>query len=363
VTGTLCVILVFNHTHVDNHSLTRSNAQAPEEHIAIRNIPIAAPAEPTLHIMSYRNSYKCSEHTPKKGGGCSNVARFFCDCLRVNLQILTRPIAYLGDNEQDEYINGHVKKILDVYQYLTHFAQQFSIDEQQHSIIVMFVDAFDTVFQRNESYILQRFLELKNKPNMQHKVIWQVERECSPGHPRNIDRSIYCDANTTAYPPQPANSDARWLNAGGYIGYLYDVLANFRQFIDFIEVTGGHDAKGEWRGDQEIISMHFINRSEHMTLDYYSYLMQAMNKMYGVMRLHDDGWYNPNMRNYPALLHFNGNKEHIVEYVDKLANTLLRDRPHQGKVNGDIEVELINYNVSRMLKYRDLCGQFQQWYY
>jgi len=316
--------------------------------------------EPELYIISYRSRNVCSEYVKKRAKHCDRTQRFWCSSVRINAQS-NISVNYLGDNLEEKYIVGHVRKILDVYDYLISFAQQFTVQQQQRSVIVMFVDAFDTVLQFNSTEIIRRFLRMKSRANMEHKVIWQAEHNCYPGHPRNLDRSIYCDTSSDAYPQPPEGNDGTWLNAGGWIGYLHDVIANFGQFIDYIHTDGAHDAVGDWRGDQEIISMHFINRSEYMTLDYYSEIMQAMIKMWNVMELTDQGYYNPHMQRYPVTLHWNGDKEYILGMEQKLALRLFAGS--QGKVDGEYEILLTNYNQTRRAKYKDICSSYPEWYY
>eukprot|EP01084_Bolivina_argentea_P143767 252403_1 len=316
---------------------------------------------PELHVISYRNTHKCSPYWQKSHANCEKRLRLWCGAVRVNA-LNNISVNYLGDNPQEPYISGHVLKILDIYKHLKYLAESYTLEQQQHSIIIMFIDGFDTIFQFNSSEVIKRFLQLKSNPDidLNHKVIWQAEHTCSPGHPRNIDRTIYCNTSLDAYPRPPPNNDGTWLNAGGYIGYLYDVVQNFQEFMDYINTDGAHDAKGEWRGDQEIISLHYINRSEYMYLDYYSYLMQALNEMYDVIKLEEHGWYNPIMNTYPVTLHFNGDKRYIESSERELVNKVF---PENDKIDGDFNISLTNYTITRTIKYKDICTEYIDWYY
>ena len=98
-----------------------------------------------------------------------------------------------------------------------------------------------------------------------------------------------------------------------------------------------------------------------MYLDYYSYIMQAMIQMWNVMQLKENGYYNPRMNNYPITLHFNGNKDYIERMEDALAHKLFPKT--NDKINGDYDILFTNYNVTRKVKYNDVCKKFIQYYY
>ena len=315
-------------------------------------------SEQELIVLSYYSGNKCSEYAEKRkqASKCNDLRKRFCNCIRVNL-LNDININYLGDDDTVKYAAGHIRKVFDVYKYLTLLKSKYTETQQKESIVIMFADAFDTMYQTNSDEVLRRF----NEFGIKDKVIWQAEKNC---YPRKDIAGLY--------PEPPKNSiQSKYLNAGGYIGYLYYVHANFAQFIDFIDDPRGYGYEnydidgGVYKGDQEIITLHITDyyntskeMSKYMTLDYYSKIMQSMWHMYDSVKFKPGfGYFNS------TTIHFNGDKSQINNLVNQYANNVFKDKPGKGKVNGDREINLTNYNITRAVKYRDFCSKFHDFYY
>eukprot|EP01084_Bolivina_argentea_P263688 446393_1 len=294
--------------------------------------------------------------------------RFFCNCIRINTQ-LNINITYLGDgntfNFEGIYSKNDKKslkqsgKILATSEYIQYLTQQYTIEQQKDSIIILFVDGYDVIFQRDYSYILKQFIDMNSKYEYQNKgVIWCTDPYCWPtGH--------WCTRFTNI---APNDTDTRFLNAGAWIGYLYDVNAMFSHVRATLNVFNNdlNRIKRKFTDDQGFYSHHYWENNSNMILDYYSQIFQRMNFDKQIMFLKENGYYNTEMKHYPSILHFAGGqgKFWIVNKTTNLVNLYASQNAIDLKINGSSDITFATNNGTiRKLKYSEMCSKLTDFFY
>eukprot|EP01084_Bolivina_argentea_P264269 447604_1 len=290
-----------------------------------------------------------------------------CNCIRINGQMDIKT-KYLGNSYDIDQMNvtpknkrklKHTAKLFAMSDYLDYLNTKYTISQQKNSIILMFVDGYDVIFQRNYTFILNQFLDLYNTSMYKNKVIWSTDYQCWPSGPHcNYLASI-----------APNNTNTLFLNAGGWIGFLYDVNLLFNQFKETISMIGTvQQIRSHYTDDQGFYQKHFIKNNSKMALDYHSILWQIMNvPNISIFELRNDGWINPSTGHYSSILHFAGGqaKKSTGLFVDGILEKFsTNNKGVNVRINGSFNIEFIGKNNSfREIKYSKLCAKYRNWFY
>eukprot|EP01084_Bolivina_argentea_P238961 401529_1 len=312
-----------------------------------------------LHILSYFTFPR-----PRK----MNMG-LYCKCININSQ-LNINITYLGDgntfNLQDKGNREkralkHSGKLLAASEYITYLSEIYSIEQQKHSIIILFVDGYDVIFQRNYNYILNQFIHINKINPYKNKVIWSVDNTCWPS-------GDWCEKFVNS---SSNKNDVMFLNAGGWIGYLYDVNLMFDRFRDTAKQFNNdldNIHKTFW-SDQGFYSHHYFQNNSNMILDYNSQMFHKMEKENeSLIVLKDNGYYNTKTNSYPSMLHFAGGqgKYFFDRYYRQLIDLFERKNIVNRTIKGSIDITFAkNDGTTRTLKYseKQMCRKYKDLYY
>ena len=153
--------------------------------------------------------------------------------------------------------------------------------------VVLFLDAYDTMVNCNSEEILEKF------KSFNCDILCSAELRCHPGHLESEMSSCFPDELKNKY-----------LNSGGYIGYVKDIMKIFKwkPVDEILKIC----KKGT---DQGYFMEYFIaNRDKvNMKLDTESVIFQSL---FGVswkeIDVRNGSAYNNVYKKHPCILHFNG---------------------------------------------------------
>lgn len=203
--------------------------------------------------------------------------------------------------------------------------------------IILFVDAFDVVFQNDVS----RFLNIYAGMDLKGKILYNSEQNCFPSGQAHYDcpifkgRSVSSVNAAVATAPSssssltcdlqerlaPANYSSRYLNSGVFIGSAKSI----RELYEYI-IEVNVDTPNRCRGDQQLVSWVYGLQLQPIVLDFDQVLLAAMfgeysnfyfSKNRGVLSKNKQEKKN-SKRVQPFALHFNGDKVGYVYTVRKL---------------------------------------------
>jgi len=181
-------------------------------------------------------------------------------------------------------------KIFCLYNYLK---------DNQSDEVILFADAYDSLFVQNEQTILQKFREAGEK------IIFSTEKLCHP------DKKLM-----PKYPSK--NGLWRFLNSGGFIGWSKDL---YRLLDDVVKYNEHIDAPTEKmaRNDQYIWTRFYLSNPDRINLDYDCSIFQSILWTNPTRELDfsKSGVVNQKTGHDPCMLHFNGGTGALLShYVD-----------------------------------------------
>ena len=193
--------------------------------------------------------------------------------------------------------NGYIDKIMSVANI---------INTHTDDDIICFIDAYDVLINQNIDYLLENFKYYNCD------LLIGAELNCYP--------MKYKDS----YPF--INSDYRYVNSGGYIGYKYALqdLFNWKSYENICEICSDG-------GDQSYFTEYFISKySNKIRLDTECLIFQNMYLVNWSELTFDNGkLYNQILEKRPCFIHFNGgswqqnNHENIMPiFIEKMKSTL-----------------------------------------
>jgi len=167
---------------------------------------------------------------------------------------------------------------------------------------VAFVDAYDVLCMSDEKEILEKFFSYNCE------IVLSSEINCYPGENveayEQIQTTNTYKYTTTAY---------KYVNSGGYIGYVYALRKMFAwksdQEIEDICSLGG---------DQHFFTQYYLTfyREKDVRLDQYQQIFQSLYKVPLRNFVFLEGrLYNHAMKTYPCFVHFNGFHDYNEEII------------------------------------------------
>lgn len=166
--------------------------------------------------------------------------------------------------------------------------------------IVLFLDAFDTLFLADPNQIVKRFLAF-NTP-----LVFGAERHCWPYNPLRDQ-----------YPKAPTSH--RFVNSGFYIGYAKDVLKMINTIFSMEFPT---DIPSKYRNDDQLwLSLFYLKSlsSGRVALDHNNYLVINTTSKMSPFELELTSQNPPLLvketHNHPCVFHANGRNQACYTYV------------------------------------------------
>ncbi|EKX38306.1 hypothetical protein GUITHDRAFT_144412 [Guillardia theta CCMP2712] len=159
----------------------------------------------------------------------------------------------IGTNRKDGFDK---LSYLDKIYALKDFLDMVPFEEDN---IIVFVDAYDVLFNRTIKYLLKEFLKMK------HRVVYSAEVGCSAGREALSRRSTACDRG---WPYPGVNTVAPYLNSGATMAYqrqlklfLESCIFEHQSWMSYVEKTPGLVDPYWLGGDQSLIS-HIVAHGE-----------------------------------------------------------------------------------------------------
>ena len=199
------------------------------------------------------------------------------------------------------------------------------IENYKDDDIIVFIDAHDVVLNSNTEEFIEKFKSLDCD------ILFSTERNCYPPRYRNQVNNI-----------MSSNIESRYLNAGGYIGYVKNIkeMFNWRkeEYINWRCKSGG---------DQAYFMEYFIENHDkvNIKLDTDSFIFQCMyNIPWEHIEFKNGRGYNKNNDNYPCFFHFNGGSWFTSDRssIMPIFNQLIEQSKNDNKV----------YDLSNYKKYK-----------
>lgn len=226
------------------------------------------------------------------------------------------------------------------------FLNQIPISEE-NSTVILFLDGTDTLIQSDSDEIISRFLSLNTR------IVFSSEHGCYPmkywpwnlnlgnfkpckgscSNSRYICDYLFKNRITHGIPMDPTN---KWLNSGGYIGYLYDM----KKLLD-IALEIPYDMMTKFPGeDQGFYTYLLLSGKFDLTIDFESKLFLSFglvgdpdepspwtsnniivqeNKYGSSKQIQDIIWTHGNSSYKPSIIHFNadGKSSKMIGKVKK----------------------------------------------
>lgn len=175
------------------------------------------------------------------------------------------PIQVLGVGIKNFY---NMRKLYLFYDFLSKIPKA-----EENSTVVLFLDGTDTLIQSNSDEIIDRFLSLNTR------ILFSSEHGCFPmkywpwnlnlGHFKpckgSCSNSRYvCDHLFRKRGSGGMDPTNKWLNSGGYIGYVYDI----RRMLDIAREIP-YDMMTKFPGeDQGFYTFLLLSGKFDMTIDF-----------------------------------------------------------------------------------------------
>ena len=199
--------------------------------------------------------------------------------------------------------NGYTDKI---------FAIQNQLNELKDTDIVCFIDAYDVLVNNTENQILEKFY------SYQSNLLIGAELNCYP----DLYKKYF----------QETSTNAKYVNSGGYIGYVHSIkhLFNWKTSNEIVNISRNG-------GDQtyfiEYYLNNYLNPGLNIKLDDKSLIFQNMHLIdWNELDFIDGRLHNRVLDTWPCFIHFNGgtwqqqNRENIMPvFVDKMREKLPSD--------------------------------------
>lgn len=192
--------------------------------------------------------------------------------------------------------NGYIDKLIGTINY---------INTLNDDDLVLFIDAYDVLLSGPENEILEKFYKYNCN------ILFSAELNCYPEKFKNNFDSIY---------PSIKN---RYLNAGGYIGYVKYLkqIFEWKPLQDISDIC-------KHGGDQTYLMVYYLNNCKNLNLkiDHGSEVFQSMHLISWDEIVFKNGrLHNTVMKSNPCFVHFNGGtwrtntKENIMPiFLEKL---------------------------------------------
>ena len=202
-------------------------------------------------------------------------------------------------------------KIFCLYNYLK---------DNQSDEVILFADAYDSLFVQSSEIILNKFREAGEQ------IIFSTEKTCHP------DKKLM--------PRFPSKNGLwRFLNSGGFIGWskdLYQLLGDVIKYNEHIDAPTEKMA----RNDQYIWTRFHLSNPDRIKLDYNCSIFQSILWTNPTRELDfsKSGVVNRKTGHDPCMLHFNGGCASLLNYY--------ADIPWRGKFESEAKTPTLK---TRML--------------
>ena len=156
--------------------------------------------------------------------------------------------------------------------------------------IVCFIDAYDVIFSSQNDDIFDKFI------NLNCNILFSAELFCYPEN----NAKYYNDLKL-----YNSNSNFKYLNSGGYIGYNKYIkkMLEWKSDDDIIDICKNC-------GDQNYFTLYFLENwnTENIKLDINQEIFQSMCGLnyYKDFIFINGKLYNKALKKYPSIIHFNG---------------------------------------------------------
>ena len=223
--------------------------------------------------------------------------------------------------------------------------------------VVLFVDAFDVLFQLTTYDIQQRY-EALGRPDL----LVMTENNCWPPQLR---AEGYCDK----YPPHPIAHRTvkpnRFLNSGAYIGRAWYIRQLQFAYIDHKHELMNHTFSDDDQGFFALAMLDF-NSTYHLSLDYMNTIFMSLHNAYQDVTLVEqrDGtkiYFDNQGLTAPAMFHFNGEgKDHMQDmfrtqwFVNSVTSRIIDENTWETITETLVGVDHLGTNVP----YKELCAPF-----
>ena len=178
-------------------------------------------------------------------------------------------------------------KIFCLYNYLK---------DNQSDEVILFADAYDSLFVQNEQTILQKFREAGEQ------IIFSTEKLCHP------DKTLMPKFSSN-------NGPWRFLNSGGFIGWSKDL---YQLLDDVVKYNEGIDAptKKMARNDQYIWTRYYLENPDRIKLDYDCRIFQSIlwTNPTRELEFSKTQMINRKTGHDPCVLHFNGGTASLLSH-------------------------------------------------
>ena len=189
------------------------------------------------------------------------------------------------------------------------------IENYKDDDIIVFIDAHDVVLNSNTEEFIEKFKSLNCD------ILFSTEVNCYPTrYKQKMDNII------------PSDIESKYLNAGGYIGYVKNIKEMFNWKSE--EHINSMCRRG---GDQAYFLEYFIENHDkvNIKLDTDSYIFQCMLRIpWEYFEFKNGRVYNKNNSTYPCFFHFNGGSGRGINIsnIMPIFNQLIEQSKNDDKV-------------------------------
>ena len=179
------------------------------------------------------------------------------------------------------------------------------LNECRDNQIVMFVDANDVIFYDNPENIKKKFLGFNKN------IVVSAEKNCAP------DREI-----NEYYPEETKNEQFRYVNSGGYIGYVKDLkemLNSYNSGKNCMKYNQIDDKIPDgYISDQRCMHKYYLENLDKIALDHkqkiWSVATRTKRQDYDITKYNN--LYNKITKQKSSIMHANGRIKGNPWYVD-----------------------------------------------